>query len=308
MEALIHKDECQSMLRDMEEHLNSQRGQLVELEIEDGEDFATEDHFRLYNLHMGLVASAQTAVDEAKALKKAADKELREAKSRLKTLEDNNTEYGKTTRDLWMSVQRMLKDQFSIHPSSYHGGDMEGNQCRRLMTEAPKVMAAVEDILLAHLNSLGAEERAKRANEAEVKLFCKGFQYIFQHMDLLSHFAYQPAGTLTDVNMVDVQKCVDRLTALWKKLMPTIPVKVHSWQHLVEDLERLRGMKEYDDSGIEVYHQVMKKHHRRVGNLGNFEKKINSILKAGGNLWKETSPRGGGHGGGQQEEEQEDTA
>jgi hypothetical protein len=39
-------------------------------------------------------------------------------------------------------------------------------------------------------------------------------------------------------------------------------------------------MKEYDDSGIEVYHQVMKKHHRRVGNLGNFEKKINSILKA----------------------------
>jgi hypothetical protein len=70
------------------------------------------------------------------------------------------------------------------------------------------------------------------------------------------------------------------LTDLWLKLMPTVPVKVHSWQHLVEDLERLRGMKEYDDSGIEVYHQVMKKHHRRVGNLGNFEKKINSILKA----------------------------
>jgi hypothetical protein len=79
-EALIHKDECQGMLRDMEEHLNSQRGQLVELEIEDGEDFATEDHHRLYNLQMGLVASAQLAVDEAKALEKAADKELREGR------------------------------------------------------------------------------------------------------------------------------------------------------------------------------------------------------------------------------------
>jgi hypothetical protein len=174
----------------------------------------------------------------------------------------------------------MLKEQFSIHPSSYHGGDMEGNQCRRLMTEAPKVMAAVEQIILDQLNGLESEEKARRADEDEVKLFCKGFQYIFQHMDLLSHFAYQPSGTLTDADMVDVRKCVDRLTKLWLKLMPTVPVKVHSWQHLVEDLERLRGMKEYDDSGIEVYHQVMKKHHRRVGNLGNFEKKIKSILKS----------------------------
>jgi hypothetical protein len=279
-EALIHKDECQSMLRDMEEHLNSQRGQLVELEPEEGEDFATHEHFQLRNLQLELLASAQLAVDEAKAMEKEADKELREAKSRLKTLEDNTTKYGKCTRDVWMTIQRTLKDDHGIHPSSYHGGDMEGNQCRKLMINAPAVMSTVEEILLQHLSNLNAEERSRRANEAEVKLFCKGFQYIFQHMDLLSHFAYQPSGTLTDADMVDVRKCVDRLTKLWLKLMPTVPVKVHSWQHLVEDLERLRGMKEYDDSGIEVYHQVMKKHHRRVGNLGNFEKKIKSILKS----------------------------
>ena len=139
---------------------------------------------------------------------------------------------------------------------------MEGNQCRKLMINAPSIMSSVEEILLEHLSNLDADERARRANEAEVKLFCKGFQYIFQHMDLLSHYAYQPAGTLTDDDMVDVRKCVDRLTDLWLKIMPTVPVKVHSWQHLVEDLERLRGLKEYDDSGIEVYHQVMKKHHR----------------------------------------------
>jgi hypothetical protein len=99
-------------------------------------------------------------------------------------------------------------------------------------------------------------------------------------MDLLSHFGYQPAGSLTDADMVDVQTCVDKLTTLWKRLMPTCPVKVHAWQHLVEDLERLRGLKEYDDSNIEVYHQVMKKHNRRVGNLGDFQKKTKSILKS----------------------------
>ena len=49
---------------------------------------------------------------------------------------------------------------------------------------------------------------------------------------------------------------------------------------MVEDLERLRGLKEYDDSNIEVYHQVMKKHNRRVGNLGDFQKKTKSILKS----------------------------
>ena len=75
--ALIHKDECQNMLRDMEEHLNNQRGQLVELEPEDGEeDFASHEHLQLHNLQLQLVASSQLAVEEAKALEKLADKEL----------------------------------------------------------------------------------------------------------------------------------------------------------------------------------------------------------------------------------------
>mgnify|MGYP005861314037 CR=1 FL=1 len=48
-----------------------------------------EDHLRLYNQQMGLVVSAQAAVDEAKdclADAAAEDKDFREAKKQLKPL------------------------------------------------------------------------------------------------------------------------------------------------------------------------------------------------------------------------------
>ena len=223
---------------------------------------------------------AADATADAKASLKLARKELKEAKAAVTKMEKNGKVYGTVTQDLWMVIQNQLKEEFKVYISSYHGGDMEGNQCRQLMKEAKPIMAMVKAMLLEYLDELSVEDDLeRRATVGEVDRFCRAFERLFQYFDVLSHKCYQPYGSLTDEDIADTKLCVNQMTNLWLKLMPTVPVKVHMWQHLLDDLEMHRGLKSHEESQIERAHQQGVKDRRRLGNLGCFQKKTKAGLK-----------------------------
>ena len=118
-----------------------------------------------------------------------------------------------------------------------------------------------------------------RANAAEIELFCSGFKRLFQYMDLMSHYSYQPYGSMTDCDIQDSTTTIKLATELWLKLMPTIPMKVHAWQHLADDLKQYKGMKSHNEQAIERAHQDGKKHDRRLKCFRDFEKKTHNILR-----------------------------
>jgi hypothetical protein len=238
------------------------------------------DHHQAEYAHL---ASDQKALEDEVKLRKvaheAAAKEVAKAKRALRSMEDNHKEYGKVTRDLWMSIERMLKAEFNVYASTYHGGDMEGNQCRNLVRNAPKIMMEVKDILLKHRDSLGPEEKSRRASCQEIEVYCRGFERLFQYMDLISHYCYQPYGSMTDADVQDAKRAIDLGTSMWHRLMPTIPMKVHVWHHLKDDLEKYRGLASHHEQHIERAHQVGKKNERRLGAVKDFQKKTIVILK-----------------------------
>ena len=156
---------------------------------------------------------------------------------------------------------------------------MEGNECRRLLRGATPILASVKAMLLEYLGAQTQLERARKADAAEVDLMLGSYERLFQYMDALSHFAYQPYGSLTDSDLEDVTKCVRLATKLWENLLPTVPIKVHAWQHLVDDLHRLRGLKSHNEQAIERCHQEGKKHDRRLHCFRDFKKKTENILK-----------------------------
>jgi hypothetical protein len=92
-----------------------------------------------------------------KAELKAAKAELKQARAEVAKMEKNSKEYGTVTQDLWMAIQNRLKEEFQVYISSYHGGDMEGNQCRQLMKKAVPVMDMIEEMALEYLDMLSAE-------------------------------------------------------------------------------------------------------------------------------------------------------
>jgi hypothetical protein len=70
----------------------------------------------------------------------------------------------------------------------------------------------------------------------------------------------KPAGTLTDAQLDQAGKWVGTLDSLWRLMFPTVPVKNHALtRHLLTDMRRLRGMKEYTEDDMEKYHQYGRK-------------------------------------------------
>ena len=86
-------------------------------------------------------------------------------------------------------------------------------------------------------------------------------------------------GSMSDKDLLLVERCVVHAARLWKNLMPTVPMKVHAWQHMLEDLHQFRGLLSHNEQGIEREHQRAKGHAKRVACIRDFEKKTENILR-----------------------------
>lgn len=56
-------------------------------------------------------------------------------------------------------------------------------------------------------------------------------------------------------------------------------MKVHAWQHMLQDLRRFRGLLSHNEQGIEREHQRAKTHAKRLACMRDFEKKTENILR-----------------------------
>jgi len=221
------------------------------------------------------------ALAEATSAYKSAKKDFGAAAAACRKLEKNK-DYGALTQDLRQDVDALLADLIHVLRAAYHGGDMVGPHCRKLMRCAGEAM----DALLALLISVPREQRAAGCDDDEVTKYCEAFKRLFQYFDVLSHYCYQPYGSITDSEMHAIKtKLVPYMDRLWRKLSRNVQPKVHAWQHLVQDLDRLRGMKHHQEAKIEIAHQIGKRTELRFRALaGSIDKKIKCAMKHQANL------------------------
>jgi len=227
------------------------------------------------------VKNATAALTEATSAHKAAKKSFGAAAAARRKLEKAK-EHGALTQDLRQEVDALLADLIHVLRAAWHGGDMVGGHCRKLMRCAAEAM----DALVALLISVPRDQRAAGCDDDEVLKYCEAFKRLFQYFDLLSHFCYQPYGSITDSEMHAIKsKLVPYMDRLWRKLSRNVQPKVHAWQHLVQDLDRLRGMKHHQEAKIEIAHQIGKRTELRFRALaGSIDKKIKCAMKYQANL------------------------
>ena len=200
--------------------------------------------------NIALIEEALGMVTEAKLEYKVCKKEYGKAAAEARKLEKGK-QYGAMTQPLRQEIDGLLAELFNILRSSYHGGDYEGNYCRKLVRLGDETMAAVESLLL----TVPRAQRAAGCSDEEVKRYCQAFKRLFQYFDLLSSYCYQPYGSISNEEMVDIKNLGLYLDRLWRKLSRNVPPKVHVWQHLIHDLDKLRGMKSHQEAKLESAHQ-----------------------------------------------------
>lgn len=258
-----------------EEHLAELEAELASYVFdEDPEDGDPE-----YDFHLDLVRNAELEAEKYEIKYENADKVAKAAKRKLTALEGKKSQYGKAEQELWMVIQNKLKEDFNIFDSVFHGGDMVGPECRRLLRRSDDVMTCIQDFSSKHISLLPESDKEHRADAEEIGNFCGGFRRLFQYMDVISHYCYQPYGSLSDADCQCCEDTIMKAIRLWLKLMPTIPMKVHAWLHLVEDIWKYRGLGTHNEHTMERSHQRGKREMSRLRCLNrNPEKKANNIL------------------------------
>ena len=233
--------------------------------------FKDDDHRLDFEDIERLLAQSQTR--KQACLKRLASLRLniREAARKVTTIETKK-EYGALSQEVRQRIEQMLQDVYQIIRSAYHGGDFEGNHCRKFLRRANEVMDSIQVLLLE------IPQTDRDADDDEIRRYCRGYKRLFQYMDLLVHYIQQPFGTLSDDDMANVRKLVGCLDRLWRRLFKNVPLKTHGWGHLVVDLERFRGLKHHQESKIEVAHQVGRKIDLLFRAVNDIEKKIDSSL------------------------------
>jgi hypothetical protein len=276
--ASLEKDRLWEQKLEAEEHL-----QMMYSELEDlapGADhvlFDDKDHEAEYQQQRAVIQVAEEAVEEAELAHETAAIAERKASAKVNRMEGLKS-HGRAHQDVWMAVENRLK-ALKVYSSAYHGGDMEGNQCRELVKQAPTIMGAVKETVLEYLAEAEGDT-SRLADEAEVALFTSGFCRLFQYFDVVSHYCYQPFGSLTDSDLAKLELSVNRLVDLYLKILPNCPMKLHMIAtHLVPHVKQFRGLKSHHESHIERAHQQGMKDRRRLGVLGCFAKKTISALK-----------------------------
>lgn len=270
-DASIMKDRRWNNLTDYKATPQVLQDELDDLEEEDG--LPTCDDDAVYSTIEELIAAIKIQKDIIKAeqlLHAEAAASAREIAAAIVKLEKLKV-HGALTQATRQVIKEMLQDIYHIFCSAYHGGDMEGNYCRKFMSIADEILDDIEDKLI---------EVNLAVEDDEIRKYFKGFKRMLQYMDLLSFYCYHPYyGTLTSSQVDDVKYLVPLMDNLWRKMTTSRPVKAHMWFHFIDDLERFRGMKHHHESKAETAHQDGRKLEMILRNVADIEEKIDVGLK-----------------------------
>jgi hypothetical protein len=71
-------------------------------------------------------------------------------------------ETGKYSKPFWQGLECILARDWNIKRPSWHGGDILGNKCRKLMACSRLIFYQIKAFLLDQLEEDGGSERAER--------------------------------------------------------------------------------------------------------------------------------------------------
>ena len=196
--------------------------------------------------HKEKVVLAKKAKQEMETIFKAAAEAVRVAKSAKSKVEK---EFPPIDHQSQQRIEEHLEKECGVYLSSYHGGDMEGNQCHcfREFDVAERAMAIIKE------EALKVESQA--ADELEIDQWTKGFKRLLQLAGMMSSQCYAPYKLLTDEDLDQAEDIINKYNDQWQEIFETVPPKVHMWDHLLEDLKRTGGLLFHQEGFIEIQHQ-----------------------------------------------------
>jgi len=160
--------------------------------------------------------------------------------------------------------------EFDISPAKYHGGKLNGVDCRESMMKAKSLFNNIKPLLLSisHPNRCSDETIIQR---------CDIFQDILVTLDFICSKIRIKRGEVKDSDISELKRAAQSLDYLWSSAGLSFTPKIHGvLSHAVEQVERLNGIGDLLEDDLEHLHQMSKKIGDRTNRIKNKDQQARS--------------------------------
>lgn len=183
---------------------------------------------------------------------------------------------GKYPKPIRKGIESILAKDWNIKRPSWHGGDILGNECRKLMAWARLILNQIKAFLLEKLEEDGGSERAKR----EVAKRCDAVAKCLLLFDGFLSILRTDHKDLTPALIAKAREYARKALVVWRILQLSVTPKCHgSGAHACDQLEFLQGLADFCEDWVEQLHQLGLKNNRRTKTVRNRNRKYNLYAK-----------------------------
>ena len=174
-----------------------------------------------------------------------------EASKVLKELQAKKMKLDKPTI---AAIENILL-KYEISPARYHGGKLNGVDCRELMYKSVPIFEEIEQLLLSI-------DHPQRCSSHTIRQRCKVYCDTLITLDLISSKNGIKLEHLKDGDLSDLRRAIVNLSYLWEQAGLSFTPKIHGvLAHAAVEL--FRGIGDMLEDDVEHLHQQSKKNKRQ---------------------------------------------
>lgn len=166
--------------------------------------------------------------------------------------------------------------QYNVSAAAYHGGKLNGVDCRELIRLSKPIFAAFQNYLVT-------VEHPDRCSADEIARHCSVFSDICTTIDTISSKIRMRYLEPEDKDYGILQKALQNLDFLWKSAGLSYTPKLHGvLVHALEQMKRCEGIGDILEDDVEHIHQIAAKIETRTSRMKDKSKQafVHSKIEA----------------------------
>jgi hypothetical protein len=235
-------------------------------------NLAEEERNALQTQRQELDDEIEALSQEQKRLKADASGKRKTFLESSKALKEEQAKKTKLDRPATATMENILS-KYEISPARYHGGKLNGVDCREFMSKAKDICSEIQAMLLS-------VDHPQRCSDQNIIDRCNIYCNILVTLDLISSKIRIKQGHLKDEDMQILRTSIDNLNYLWSHAGMSFTPKIHGMlAHAADQVEHLGGIGDMLEDDLEHLHQVSKKITDRTSKIKDITKQALSHSK-----------------------------
>jgi hypothetical protein len=162
----------------------------------------------------------------------------------------------------------LLQEKYEISSASYHGGDLNGVCCHRLLADGIKIFSDTKEFLIQY-----EHQNIDRCPDTTITVVCELHGYLCGVLDNLSSTLRKKYGEIKEEDLYVAESALKILNYLWTITNLGKTPNCHSaLEHALKQARVIGGFGDILEDDVEMVHQIAGRFKSRASKIKGHEK------------------------------------